>query len=81
VEDCGVLTSAFAPSALPPSRGALRRTSRPDNLRVGLPTVARAEFTAKVGAPDRIRTCGPQLRRLVLYPAELRAPWQVRTGK
>ena len=27
----------------------------------------------KVGAPDRIRTCGPQLRRLVLYPAELRA--------
>ena len=25
------------------------------------------------GAPDRIRTCGPQLRRLVLYPAELRA--------
>ena len=28
---------------------------------------------AKVGAPDRIRTCGLQLRRLSLYPAELRA--------
>ena len=27
----------------------------------------------KNGAPDRIRTCGPQIRNLVLYPAELRA--------
>ena len=27
----------------------------------------------KTGAPGRIRTCGPKLRRLVLYPAELRA--------
>ena len=26
-----------------------------------------------VGAPGRIRTCGPQIRNLVLYPAELRA--------
>jgi hypothetical protein len=25
------------------------------------------------GAPDRIRTCGPQIRNLVLYPTELRA--------
>ena len=25
------------------------------------------------GAPDRIRTCDPKLRRLVLYPTELRA--------
>ena len=25
------------------------------------------------GLPDRTRTCDPQLRRLVLYPAELRA--------
>jgi hypothetical protein len=25
------------------------------------------------GAPDRIRTCDPQIRNLVLYPAELRA--------
>jgi hypothetical protein len=24
-------------------------------------------------APGRIRTCDPQLRRLLLYPAELRA--------
>ena len=24
-------------------------------------------------APDRNRTCGPQLRRLLLYPAELQA--------
>jgi hypothetical protein len=25
------------------------------------------------GAPDRIRSCGPQIRNLVLYPTELRA--------
>ena len=25
------------------------------------------------GAPDRIRTCDPQIRNLVLYPSELRA--------
>jgi hypothetical protein len=28
---------------------------------------------SKSGLPDRTRTCDPQLRRLVLYPAELRA--------
>src|SRR5262245_27434626 len=28
-------------------------------------------------APDRIRTCGLQLRRLSLYPAELRAQRQL----
>src|SRR3954469_4742332 len=26
------------------------------------------------GDPDRIRTCGPQIRNLMLYPAELRGP-------
>ena len=26
-----------------------------------------------IGAPDRSRTCDPHLRRVVLYPAELRA--------
>ena len=26
-----------------------------------------------IGAPDKIRTCDPCLRRAVLYPAELRA--------
>ena len=30
-------------------------------------------FFAFSGAPDRIRTCDPCLRRAVLYPAELRA--------
>ena len=29
---------------------------------------------AEIGDPGRIRTCDPQLRRLVLYPAELRGP-------
>ena len=35
--------------------------------------VVSGATSASCGAPDRIRTCGPQLRRLVLYPAELRA--------
>ncbi len=26
----------------------------------------------ETGVPDRIRTCGPQIRNLVLYPTELR---------
>ena len=26
----------------------------------------------RAGVPDRIRTCGPQIRNLVLYPSELR---------
>ena len=26
------------------------------------------------GDPDRIRTCDPQIRNLMLYPAELRGP-------
>jgi hypothetical protein len=26
----------------------------------------------RCGDPDRIRTCGPQIRNLMLYPAELR---------
>lgn len=25
-----------------------------------------------IGGPDRIRTCDPQFRKLMLYPAELR---------
>src|SRR3546814_7954865 len=29
------------------------------------------------GAPDRVRACGPQIRNLVLYPAELRAPKEI----
>jgi hypothetical protein len=30
------------------------------------------------GAPERIRTSDPQIRSLVLYPAELRAPVRLR---
>jgi hypothetical protein len=32
------------------------------------------------GAPEEIRTPDPQIRSLVLYPAELRAPLKVRAG-
>ncbi len=42
----------------------------------------------KIGAPDRIRTCGLCLRRAALYPAELRVPerfymrafWRLQSG-
>lgn len=30
-------------------------------------------YSEKIGAPGVIRTRGPQIRNLVLYPAELRA--------
>jgi hypothetical protein len=33
-----------------------------------------ARKARKDGAPERIRTSDPQIRSLVLYPAELRAP-------
>ncbi len=33
-------------------------------------------FPARYGAPGRTRTCGPQLRRLLLYPPELRAQFK-----
>src|SRR5216683_1463421 len=35
--------------------------------------VTEAEFYLRDGAPDTIRTCGLHLRRVALYPAELRA--------
>ena len=34
-------------------------------------------YTSILGAPGRTRTCYPQLRRLMLYPDELRAPFLV----
>ena len=34
----------------------------------------RSGMVRRSGAPGRTRTCDPKLRRLVLYPAELRAP-------
>ena len=33
---------------------------------------SRQKSTAFSGDPDRIRTCDPQIRNLLLYPAELR---------
>ena len=31
-----------------------------------------AQYVGKTGAPGRSRTCDPQYRKLMLYPAELR---------
>jgi hypothetical protein len=36
------------------------------------PSLKSQKKQAEFGDPGRIRTCDPQLRRLVLYPAELR---------
>src|SRR5262249_27915820 len=36
------------------------------------------DFFAVAGAPEGIRTPGPQIRSLVLYPTELPAPWKIR---
>ena len=38
-------------------------------------------FLTDTGVPDRNRTCNPQLRRLVLYPVELRAQFFSRLFK
>ena len=43
----------------------------------GVTHVSRLD-TGTDGAPERIRTSDPQIRSLVLYPAELRAPSQGR---
>ncbi len=48
-------------------------TTIPRNPDAATPLKNPALFS-KCGAPDRNRTCNPQLRRLVLYPVELRAP-------
>ena len=36
-------------------------------------TITAMVLSLVAGAPDRIRTCDPQIRNLVLYPTELRA--------
>ena len=41
--------------------------------RSSLPSAKRLWLLGENGAPGRIRTSGPQIRSLVLYPAELRA--------
>ena len=38
-----------------------------DFLKLGI-----AQYVGKTGAPGTIRTCDPQYRKLMLYPAELR---------
>ena len=42
-------------------------------INIAVRTLAAAS-SFYTGAPGRTRTCGPQLRRLSLYPPELRAP-------
>ena len=57
------------------SDSRLEKQSAASADRRGPPKQSRAPCPAlfRSGAPDRIRTCGPQIRNLMLYPAELRA--------
>ena len=50
---------------------SVKRSSRKPWIPLGRTQIR--EMYTRGGAPDRIRTCGLQLRRLSLYPAELRA--------
>ncbi len=55
-----------------PRRQESQSWTLPTELRPPLSTSAAAG-DGNLGLPDRNRTCNPQLRRLVLYPVELRA--------
>ena len=60
---------------LRPNRVAICRTTgsnRPSGTQYKAKRPAVAGRFALYGAPDRIRTCDPRLRRAVLYPTELR---------
>ena len=49
------------------------RTHDDRNHNPGLYQLSYSHHWKLTGVPDRNRTCNPQLRRLVLYPVELRA--------
>ena len=51
--------------------GAWRRTHQTSAAKID--SSVGAAPAGRTGLPDRIRTCDPQLRRLMLYPTELRA--------
>ena len=60
---------------IPSDRGcSMNSRSTVPNVRLRWSAVRRPwpPFSIKPGDPDRIRTCGPQIRNLMLYPAELR---------
>ena len=62
---------------------SLRRHAAPAlfplSRRAGLAFIVRAPARTINGAPERIRTSDPQIRSLVLYPAELRALLEARS--
>ena len=47
-----------------------------ENGQLSLPAQPISSRLGENGAPGAIRTPGPQIRSLMLYPAELRAPWR-----
>ena len=44
-------------------------------------SVRRLRIELNPGDPDRIRTCDPQIRNLMLYPAELRGLYLSASGR
>ena len=57
--------------------GSLRRSARASRTK----SASMFIDVSVSGAPGRIRTSDPQIRSLVLYPAELRAPIALRAGE
>src|SRR5262245_14489106 len=59
---------------MPTAEGPPRPTSSLAPVATGYPLTSPSHRTDILsgGVPGRIRTCDPQLRRLMLYPAELR---------
>ena len=52
---------------------ALRGELVSDNLNDKADAVTKLRYISNIGAPDKIRTRDPQIRSLLLYPAELLA--------
>ena len=57
---------------------SVNHTSATKAKRLTLLPPRLAQVIEKIGDPDRTRTCNHQLRRLVLYPVELRGPTRER---
>ena len=75
--DRSMACRAVCPSTLPTknSEASPRQPSLPSNEWRAEPKLPKG---AKAGTHGRIRTCGPQIRNLVLYPAELRGHiWRI----
>lgn len=70
---CFVETSGLCPQTDVGRRGDVANSATNATQIPHLAAAGRYRCDQDVGAPDTIRTCGLHLRRVALYPAELRA--------